>query len=180
MPSQHLQHSSPHPEVTLLVSSLPKLSESMQPTCDRLNTKGRSSNKHCSVCWCWQAGIRDFSFVFTWRDAGTAWGGFMLPVSPAGPEAWAGGWGNASPLHSMNEWWFVKVPVQLCGLLLCSDGGCGKNSIFPSMLSLRVKYFSALHPFIAKWCHQKHPAQEVISWGNSQRQESEPVKTPDQ
>ena len=97
MSSQH-PRCSPHPEVTELITSLPRCSEWMQPACERLNTKGRSWHKHCSKRWRWQAGIRGFLRFLSWCDAGMERGTFMLLVSPAGPEAWAGGEGDAGPL----------------------------------------------------------------------------------
>lgn len=48
MSSQHLWHG-PHPEVTELVSLLQKRSASVQPTCKRLDSKGRSLRKYSSM-----------------------------------------------------------------------------------------------------------------------------------
>lgn len=76
--------------------------------------------------------------------------GIILLVSPGDQR---------SELVAEGPWSLTMVGMSdglqrhLCSTVafsLCSCRGCGQSCVFPSGLSVRVKYFSALHHFIAK------------------------------
>lgn len=62
---------------------------------------------------------------------------------------------------------------------LCSGRGWGHSSVFPSVLSMRDKYFSALHHFIAKVILPK-TSSSGSDFMRKQIQVPKPGRTPEQ